>query len=268
MNKNIIVYCFGRTGSTNLCDSFVKDPSKNFINAAEIFCRGKSFTIKQKVKEDFTFLDCEYTNEKATFKHQYNTYLNFVNDNNKKMIMKMWAGWHTYYIEQDFYKSFLDNSHVIFLHRKNLLDQIISVKMTEFKDFKTLKAAKRIGYNKDYKLKLEFDIDHAAQMRLKQLRDFLDNIPNIDTLIISENIFNQPEYTNILNIEYGIDFKKMEPDNTSKDKKTIIENYAEIKTHIQRYGYDEQWNKLTESLQKHIDSGKIKKIIGNLDVHR
>jgi hypothetical protein len=241
MNKNIIVICFGRSGSTNLLDAFVENDNLNYINAAEIFCRGRMF-------------------EKATFEKQYSV-LNQYNIQDKSVIFKMWVGWHLHYIQEPFYKEFIENSHVILLFRKDIVAQGISGFMTNHA-LSSLRNVKKINCDP---FPLEIDYQRDIEWKIQQLENFVKNVPVIDNLIISEDIFNKTSCIEQLRSTYGIDFYKRNQTNPDYLKKELITNYNEIQAQMIKLKYVSRYTVATNKLRLIAKNKRIiKNVIGKL----
>jgi hypothetical protein len=260
MNKNIIVICFGRSGSTNLLDAFVENDNLNYINAAEIFCRGRMFDIIPTEKKNFTFLKASHYEEKATFEKQYSV-LNQYNTQDKPIIFKMWVGWHLHYIQEPFYKEFIENSHVILLFRKDIVAQGISGFMTNHA-LSSLRNVKKINCDP---FPLEIDYQRDIEWKIQQLENFVKNVPVIDNLIISEDIFNKDSCIEQLRSTYGIDFYKRNQTNPDYLKKELITNYNEIQAQMIKLRYVSRYTVATNKLRLIAKNKRIiKNVIGKL----
>jgi len=261
MKKNIIVLCFGRSGSTNFLDAFVENEKLNYINAAEIFCRGKSIDkIIEVKKKNFVFLQAEFNDREATFEEQFNTFKEY-NVDNKPVILKMWIGWHLYHIQEEFYQKFLEQNHVIWLFRKDIVAQGISGRLTDPR-FKNLNHVKKMNMNP---FNLEFDPAKDIDWKVNQLEKFIDKLTPIDNLIISEDIFNNDNDIEKLRSLYGINFFKRPQVNPDYLKRELILNYDDIQEEMIKLGYVARINIAINKLRFLVKSNKIiKNVIGKL----
>ena len=261
MKKNIIVLCFGRSGSTNFLDAFVENQSLGYINAAEIFCRGKDINeIVEEKKKNFVFLKAKFLEDSATFEKQYQTLTKYNVDNNP-VIMKMWLGWHFHYMNENFYKEFLKQNHVIWLFRKDLIAQGISGRLTDPR-YKSLDHVQKLKMDP---FLLEFDYAKDIDWKIVQLEKFVENLTTIDNLIISESIFNKESEIEKLRSTYGINFYKRPQVNPDYLKRELILNYSEIQAEMIKLGYVARMNTAISKLRLHVKSKKIiKNIIGKL----
>jgi hypothetical protein len=261
MKKNIIVLCFGRSGSTNFLDSFVENEKLNYENAAEIFCRGKRFNIVPTKKKDFTFLKADFSQHHATFEEQYEIYQAWQKDKNKNLIMKMWIGWHLHYWKEEFYQEFYNNSHVIWLFRKDIIAQGISGRLTDPK-YRSLEHIDKVKMDP---FVLDFNYEKDIDWKVNQLEKFIDNITSIDNLIISEDIFNKDAAIETLRSMYGINFYKRPQNNPDYLKRQLIINYEDIQANIIKLGYVSRINVAINKLRWHAKRKEIiKNVVGKL----
>jgi hypothetical protein len=261
MKKNIIVLCFGRSGSTNFLDAFVENEKLGYINAAEIFCRGKQIVdIIETQKKNFVFLDANFSEDYGTFEQTYNKFASY-NNKNKPVIMKMWIGWHLHYWNEKFYKYFYNNSHVIWLFRKDIIAQGISGRLTDPR-YRSLEHVDKVKMNP---FVLDFNYEKDINWKIEQLENFVENLTPVDNLIISEDIFNKDAAIETLRSMYGINFYKRPQNNPDYLKRQLIINYDDIQAEMIKLGYVSRMNVAINKLRWHARSKEIiKNVVGKL----
>ena len=196
-------------------------------------------------KKNFTFLKADFLQADATFEEQYEIYQAWQKDKSKNLILKMWVGWHMHYYKEDFYREFYKNAHVIYLHRKDIVSQAISGVLTKH-GMKNLTNVQQSGLES---IPLNLEPARDFEWKIQQLEKFIDNLPPIDNMIISESIFNEDSSIETLRSMYGIDFYKRDQESPDYLKKTLISNYNDIEESLIKHGYLARYQKVLTRLR-------------------